>query len=230
MNRKKIIIISIMMLLVFGIPFIVFSNTDRPLVFKDGILIVKAREEVPDIPSQIPMAIETEYKSPEQIEKEQKELQQKLKEQNIKDATRRLKEGGVEEIDNSESWIKEKERMAKEEEEAIRKNQIFMDVMIRIYGKERLEQLEKLDGKQNTESNEMIQSTQASILKSTIEWYKLVADVVEFENISDEERDILKYNLEMFWQNSRKAMPTELRVRIQNILEMSKDRIEAGMR
>jgi len=227
MNKKKILIITLLIiLLLVGIPFIVFSNTERPFLFKDGFLIVREGDDISKIPPGTPMGVEINNKSTEQLEQEQRELQQKLNKNAEEQALRDFESGIIIEESEAEkeARVRQEEIWLKEKEEHAKQQQIFIDVMIRFYGKERIEKLEE------QMNNETLGINSSSFLsQSDIEWNTLIADIVEYEKISDNEKDILKFKLELFWQNSRKYMPTELRERIQILSEISEERARIGM-
>jgi len=218
MTRKKILTIVVLIVLLLILPIIVMSIAEKPLEYMDGRLVIREGDKIPEnLPEGTLLTFAIEEKSSEQIEQEQRELKQRLKEQ--------IKEQAIEDFENG--IIREDDRLSEEEidkfkkiyaegrDEWDRQQQLYENVMIKFYGKERIEKLiEQMKG----ESFGL--NAAGTIFQSDIEWYTLVADTVENKKISDEEREILKSRLQSFMSDCGKTMPTELKVRIQNVLKM----------
>jgi len=221
MNKKKItIILTILIIFVVGIPFIVLSISEKPLFFKDGILIVRPGDGIPNVPQGTPMAIEPEYKSEEQREQEQKELIQKLKEETKEQAKKDFENGIVRTDDrfSEEEMAELKEQAAKHNAEFERKRKIFRDVMVRFYGEEKIEKLERQSKEESKDVGLITPSEIKSIPETAKEWISLMLDILENKKVSDEELEILRMDLGSLRGNYIHIMSQDLKDRIEKAL------------
>ena len=139
-------------------------------------------------------------------------------------ANQRIEE--IEEVDkvNDIELANFLEQTKKYHEEWEIRQQIYTSVMIKFNGEEKIEKLLKQYEEENTKYKNELRVVGAPATQLDIEWYNLVADIIEYEEISDEENEILIESLDNFLGNF--SMPEEIRIRIEKLAGISQERID----